>query len=144
MERLNKVFQLPPGERVILVQAWALFFLVDLGLRVLPFKHLLAFSQKMCLTRQNKRALVHLPSLPRLLWLVEVAGRYAPVNTTCLKKALVLSRILTRRGIATTFRIGVARHEGTLVTAHAWLERQGEVIPSFPACDRYEPLVPAR
>jgi hypothetical protein len=119
-----------------------LFFVVGLGLKILPFKHLLALCQEWPL-RSRDVAPVPSPSLTRVVWLVEVAGRYTPVNGTCLKKALVLSWILGRRGIATTLRIGVARHEGTSLTAHAWLERGGEVLLGQAEVTCHEPLLPA-
>ena len=141
IERLHRLLQLPPSERVILAQAWGLFLLVDIALRLLPLKHLLALCQRTPLGRRED-SLVPSPSLPRLVWLVEVAGRYAPVNTTCLKKALILSWLLERRGIQTELQIGVARRDGTLI-AHAWLERKGQVILGPPGSDGYEPLLSA-
>jgi hypothetical protein len=77
--------------------------------------------------------------VPRLVRLVEVAGRYAPVEATCLKKALVLAWLLGRRGIATALRIGVARREEELM-AHAWLEPERQTVLGLPRGDRYEPL----
>jgi hypothetical protein len=74
--------------------------------------------------------------------LVEVAGRYTPVTATCLKKALVLSWLLARRGTHTEVRIGVARHEGRL-KAHAWLDYDGQAIFGHQEFERYETLVPA-
>ncbi|MBI4588185.1 MAG: lasso peptide biosynthesis B2 protein [Candidatus Rokubacteria bacterium] len=140
IERIHRVFELAPGERVILVQAWGLFVLVEVALRILSFTRLLTLSDTLFLKRRGRADAVPVPSLPRLAWLVEVAGRYVPVNATCLKQALVLSWILGRRGIATTLRIGVARPEGIL-EAHAWLERQGEAIGGLTG-DGYEPLGP--
>ena len=143
IKRFARVFELSPREGIILAQAWALFFLVDLGLKSLPFKHLLALCQKWPLRNGRDVAPVPSPSLTRVVWLVEVAGRYTPVNGTCLKKALVLSWILGRRGIATTLRIGVARHEGTSLTAHAWLERGGEALLGQAEVECHEPLARA-
>lgn len=143
IERLQRVFRLPPRERLILVQAWGLFLLAEVGLRALPFKHLLTLSRKVCVKRLGEPALARPPSVPRLVWLVDVAGRYAPVNVTCLNRALVLSWLLGRRGIAATFRIGVARDEGGRVHAHAWVDCDGQVILGNEESERYEPLLQA-
>ncbi len=113
---------------------------MGLVLRVLSFKRLLAFMERMPRRRRDGPGRAGEPSLPRLTWLVEVAGRHAPVEPTCLKTALVLFWLLQRRGIATTLRIGVARRDGALV-AHAWLERQGQVIAGLPGGEGYAPLV---
>ena len=143
MDRLRKVFQLPRRERLILAQAWGLFLLADLALRAPPFTHLLALSRKARVKRLDEPALARPPAMPRLVWLVEVAGRHSPVNATCLKKALVLSWLLRRRGIPTELRIGVARQEGGLVKAHAWLDCDGQAVLGHEEMERYEPLLHA-
>jgi len=140
-ERLQRVFQLSRGERFLLGQAWVLFLLADLALRILPFKTLLALLQQ--LRKSEGPAVVGPPSVARLVWLVDVAGRFTPVNVTCLKQALVLSWILGRRGIATTLRIGVCRQDRG-IEAHAWLEREGEVILGVPEPASYALLSRAR
>lgn len=140
MERVHKLFQLPPAERLILAQVWGLFFLVDLALRILPFTRLLTLSEKVFLKRKGEPAVALVPSVPRLAWLVEVAGRYSLVRATCLKQALVLSWFLGRRGAQTALRIGVARHEGRL-KAHAWLDHDGQVILGHHEGEHYEPLL---
>ena len=142
VRRVHKVFQLSPGERAVLVQAWGLFLLVELALRILPFTRLLTLSKKVFLNRKGEAALGLVASVPRLAWLVEVAGRYTPITATCLKKALVLSWLLGRRGAQTELRIGVARHDGRL-KAHAWLDHDGQVIFGHQEFERYETLVPA-
>ena len=143
LKRLRRVLELSPAERGILAQAWGLFVVVDLGLKILPFKHLLTLCQKWPASNGRDVAPVPSPSLARVVWLVEVAGRYTPVNGTCLRKALVLSWILGRRGIATTLRIGVARRGGTSLTAHAWLERGGEALLGQAEVECHEPLARA-
>jgi len=142
MERLHKFFRLPPGERVVLVQAWLLFLLVELALGVLSFQRLLTLLHNRGLMQPEEPAET-VPSPARLAWLVEVASRFTPVTATCLKQALVLSWLLKRRGIATTLHIGVARREGTLA-AHAWLESNGQVLFGQAERDGFTPLVPAR
>lgn len=139
MERARKFFQLPLDERLILAQAWGLFLLVDLALRILPVTRLLSLSQRIALKRKGDPALTLVPSVMRLSWLVEVAGRYAPVTATCLKRALVLSWLLGRRGTQTELRIGVARQEGR-IRAHAWLDYDGQVILGHQELERYETL----
>jgi len=151
MERLHKFFQLLPTERRILAQAWMLLLIVELALRVLPFRRLLAFCSESPPSppsppqadqagSPSRGEGIAIPPVQRLAWLVEVAGRYSPVTATCLKQALVLSWLLGQRGVATTLRIGVARDEAGLL-AHAWLECQGKAIFGRPARDEFTPLV---
>jgi hypothetical protein len=141
-ERLRKFLRLSLADRVLLCQAWGLFLLAELALRILPLKSLLAVGQKLSLKTRQEPGAARPARVPHLAWLVEVAGRYAPVKATCLKQALVLSWLLGRRGIATTLRIGVARGGGSF-EAHAWLEQDGQVLLGLPASEGYEPLLPA-
>ena len=57
--------------------------------------------------------------------------RRMPLDTRCLVRSLVLTRLLARRGIGSTFVIGVrAKPE---FAAHAWLERDGvALLPTGP------------
>ncbi len=144
IERLQRFSQLPPGERAVLVQGWGLFFLAALALRILPFRSLLTLTDRAFVKRRGEGSIRPAPAvlISRTAALVEVAGRYAPVRVTCLTNALVLSWLLGRRGIATTLRIGVVREAGGL-KAHAWLEREGQVIADHAAAAGYEPLLPA-
>lgn len=143
VERLRQVARLFPAERVVLVEAWGLHLLVALGLRVLSPKRLLALCQKVRRPAPEGSASTLASSLPRLVWLVEVAGRYAPVRATCLTQGLVLARILASRGIRPRLQIGVARHAGCL-TAHAWLELDQEVTLGLPEPHGYAPLLSER
>lgn len=140
--RLHKFFQLSFHDRLILCQAWGLFLFAELALRILPLKSLLAVGQKLSLKTRQEPGAARPAWVPHLGWLVEVAGRYAPVKATCLKQALVLSWLLGRRGIATTLRIGVTRGGGSF-EAHAWLEQDGQVVHG-PGGREYAPLYPAR
>jgi Transglutaminase-like superfamily len=54
---------------------------------------------------------------------VERTLRVVPFDSRCLVKALVLTRMLSRRGIDTSFVIGVRPRSN--FAAHAWLERDG-------------------
>lgn len=142
MEGLHKLFRLSHHERVALLQAWGLFLLVELALRILPFTYLLALSKQGSPKPRGDPTVEPVLSVSRLAWLVEVAGRYTPIRATCLKKALVLSWLLGRREIPTELRIGVARCEGSL-KAHAWLSYNGQVILGHQELEGYERLLHA-
>ena len=139
LRRLGRALRLPAGERAFLFQAWALFLIVEFALHLVPFRRLLAVARAPRATGPADY-ICPVPPLARLAWLTEVAGRYASAHPTCLKKALVLSWLLRRRGVATALHIGVARWDGRLA-AHAWLEQNGEVILGGPERDQYERLL---
>ena len=111
----------------ILSQAWVLLLVVDLGLRVQPFRRvqeLLALGRKGTGDLQADGASA---TIQRLGWLVGVAGRNHLYPMRCLHRALVLQWLLGLRGIIADLRIGV-RREADGLHAHAWLEYEGGAI----------------
>lgn len=141
MELLRKAALLSRAEWAVLGQAWFLFWMLELALRLPAFRSRLAVSAMA--TRYESDDPIAPSILARYAWLVSVAGRYSPFRSTCLKQAVVLSSLLERRGIRTDLRIGVSRQGGTF-KAHAWLERNGQTIPGMPGGGGYEPLAPQR
>lgn len=62
---------------------------------------------------------------------VERTLRALPVDSRCLVTALVLTRVLARRGIDSTFVLGVRSTPS--FGAHAWVERNGvPLLPTTP------------
>jgi len=57
---------------------------------------------------------------------VERTLRLVPFDSRCLVKALVLTRMLSSRGIESSFVIGVRPRSN--FAAHAWLERDGVAL----------------
>ena len=58
--------------------------------------------------------------------LVEAVTACYPA-ATCLKKSLILFRLLRRRGIPAELRLGVRTVDGTF-SAHAWIECEGRTL----------------
>jgi len=139
-ESFAKLRRLPPQERRLLAQAWLLLMATDLALRVLPFATILNYCRRQDVPRDTSSPDLLTP-VSRLAWLVEAAGRYCPAGTSCLKEALVLSRLLAQQGTPTTLRIGVGRQAGAF-SAHAWLEQDGRIILGGSNRDAYAPLSP--
>jgi hypothetical protein len=79
--------------------------------------------------------------LADIVWAVDRVGRTAPRIFTCLPRALTASLMLERRGAHPALCIGVMRPAEAEVTAHAWLEVDGEVVlGSVPELDRFQRL----
>ena len=77
----------------------------------------------------------------RLLQTFARVARHHPLSPNCLHRSCALQRVLARRGIATTLRIGVGRRPNFL-PGHAWLETGGRIINDHEeVVARYEPLV---
>jgi hypothetical protein len=122
--RWHKLRSLSFSEVWFLVQAAAVVVGFDLAFRL--------FSSKTCLApfgrNESSRGRRQGVNLQRMAWLVDVADRYAPGRSSCLRQSAALAWLLHRRGVAINLRIGVAREEGKLV-AHSWLESgEGELF----------------
>lgn len=139
-DRLQRLRQLSPPERSFLIQAWCALLAIDLALQCLPFTRVTSFCRRLRATPHDRRA-VSFPAILQLAPLVTVAGRYSPIETSCLKEALALAWLLSRRGVATTLRFGVARCN-TDLDAHAWLEHDGQIILGEGVAESYAPLLP--
>ena len=58
---------------------------------------------------------------------VAIAARYGPYRANCLKRSLVLLRVLRRRGVICELKLG-AHLEGGDLSAHAWVQHDGIVL----------------
>ena len=65
--------------------------------------------------------------LSRLAWSVRRVARIVP-DATCLTRALALQVILARRGIPVELVLGVSRSASKEFLAHAWLEKDGQIL----------------
>ena len=133
--RWNKLLSLTFSEVCFLVEAAATVVGFDLAFRL--------FSSKTCLAllgrKQSSQGGQQEVNLQRMAWLVDVADRYAPGKSSCLRQTAALAWLLRRRGVATSLRIGVARQEGKF-TAHSWLELgEGELL-GLSETDKYASL----
>ncbi len=133
--RWHKLRSLSFSEVWFLVQAAAVVVGFDLAFKL--------FSSKTCLALFERKVASHWRQKgvdpQRVAWLVDVADRYAPGKSTCLRQTAALARLLRRRGVATSLRIGVARREGKF-TAHSWLELEEGELLGLSDSDKHVPL----
>jgi len=93
-----------------------------IALRIVPFRRLVRWTDVAPRRAEDPdRAPV-----ARIVWAVEAVGRRLFPARPCLPQALAARGLLARRGVPTTLRIGIQKDED--VDAHAWLERDGEVL----------------
>lgn len=67
------------------------------------------------------------PDLDRMAWSVRRTANMVPM-ATCLTRAQALQIMLARRGLSTDMVLGVARSASKDFLAHAWLEKDGQVL----------------
>lgn len=131
--------RLSAGDWRVMARAWFWLLLVDAGLRLLPFPRVQRVvppvAHSLAGSPEETAAAIR-----RLRRLVDIAARNHLYPMTCLRRALVLQRMLAQAGIATKLQFGVRKEAGALA-AHAWLEYDGQPIGQPEAiAARYAPL----
>lgn len=123
--------RLDGAARVRLVQAACALPMIAMGLRVAGYNRTLWALARSTPLLRGGTAQQDGPALQALIaesaWAVAAAAHHAPFSTTCLQRSMTLWWLLRRRGIGSDLRIGVTKAGGEF-GAHAWLERDGEVI----------------
>ena len=142
MSRLRKAFALSASDCLFIAQAWKWLGLVEIGLTCLPLGKLVRIihpQRPENLHRDGKRELPHAVA-ERMAFCVELAARMYLLDATCLKKAMALCALLTRRGFDAQVMIGAARATEGRLDAHAWVECQGKVLLGEAQAGRYTVL----
>lgn len=136
--RLARLRSLSGAELRLLARAFLLLLVADLALRTLSFE-------------RARRLLARVPPagpppppdrIAEIVRLVDAAARHHLYPMTCLRRTLVLQRLLLQEGLPTRLRLGV-RGEGRRFEAHAWLEHDG--VPVGEPADvalRFAPFEP--
>ena len=138
LKKLQRLSRLSGQDVVVAVEAVAIAIPLEIALRCLRLDTLVARLGK---ASRVERSGADTLDVERAARLVEAVASFYPLKATCLKKSLVLFRILRRRGIPVEFRLGVSKLHGDF-TSHAWLECQGRVLLGQGITDRYT-LLPA-
>lgn len=109
------------------LQAWFWLLFFDLALRVCPFSVVQAYA-----ARPASRLAPATAQAERLIYVlrlaVDRARRRHLYPMTCLRRALTLQKLLAHRGIVVELKIGVRKDEANALSAHAWLEYQGNPL----------------
>jgi hypothetical protein len=115
----------------LFLEAVRLAFRVEIGLRVLPFKRILARlnGQTKDLHRRGS------PVSPASAWrAIQLAYVVLPFKSTCLKHSVIFCRMFKRRGLPAELQIGVNKTGGRL-SAHAWVEDGNGMVLTDPLVD---------
>ena len=140
--KVARALSLSRGELWILTRAWILLLLVDLGLRIriLPFRCLQKNLTPKSRTMDKFKSREASNKIRHLRRWVDIAARHHLYPMTCLRRSLVLQRLLGQQGIAADLQIGVRKTEEKL-DAHAWLEYHGQPLgESESIIEHYSPL----
>lgn len=122
--RSPRLFRLSIDEFVIAVEAAALILPVELALlRRVSLDRLVARPPRTGRPGRSARETIDVRRAARLVDAVAACYPHA----TCLKKSLILLRLLRKRGIPAELRLGVRKVDGDF-SAHAWIESAGRTL----------------
>lgn len=123
MSKAGTFFKLNNLEKIILIKALMLLWIVRIMLYALPFQTLKNIIKKFTSTEENK---IHPVTMEKLIWAVEIMSIYTP-RATCLTRALSAQILLARYNYSSNIKIGVSKNDGEF-EAHAWLEADNKII----------------
>jgi transglutaminase superfamily protein len=132
MRGVKMIWRLSRTDWIVLTEAVALAVPLELGLRWIRLKTLLRLIGR---TRRPRWRTAPI-DVERAARLVDVASRFYPFRPTCLKRSLVLLRILRARGLPAELRVGV-RKVGDELHSHAWIECRGRILLDRHTADGY-------
>jgi hypothetical protein len=134
-ERLHRAAAYGPHDWLLAVEAWLELARAEAGLRLDRPEAI-----RRALARGRRPAADDRDLPPQLLEMFLLASRHHLFEVSSLPKAIALARMLERRKLSPTLRIG-ARRDGSTLHGHAWVEVDG--VPfndSADVADRHEPL----
>ncbi len=121
LDQIRRLGALSGAERTMLVRAFVLLVLIDLGLRIRGFRRIAGWAPRVSESRADAAAFQQANLYAH--W-IDIAARHYVLPARCLPRSLALHVWLRREGIASELRIGVHRQAGDF-TAHAWVELDG-------------------
>ena len=123
---LRRIRTLDVGEISALVPATLQMVVARAALRAFPLRKVL---ERVDLPIQcvSDHAPLNVRTLRRIRAIERVGHGLFPKNP-CLTQAIVVQRLLRKKGYASDLRIGVRKGHGQPLEAHAWVEYRGAVV----------------
>lgn len=131
MQKLTRLAQFTPTEILLLLKSSIWIIATRIALGLLPFKTVRTRMAKWGKSHNLDELSSANNRVEKIIWAVELSSRYLLPQSPCLTKALVAQMMLSQQGYATLLRIGVARNPDGTLQAHAWLEREGEIMVGY-------------
>lgn len=125
-ETINRL-KLIWSHKGLLIGTGLLLGLLRFGLLILPYRWVTSCLDRTSIVKKGVGT-GDMSSLTHLTWATQAMGRRMLGDKPCLPQALALQWLLRRRCIRTELHIGVRRQGEHKLDAHAWLEKEGQVI----------------
>ncbi|WP_233876792.1 lasso peptide biosynthesis B2 protein [Dyadobacter sp. CY323] len=122
---IGKWQKLPTSGKLIFLKASACLLLIKTGLTILPFSFFRKAFHWFTSTRSSKE--FSAIEINRIVWAVDTAANLLPFELLCLPRALA-TKYLLREAPELTLEIGIEINPAKQFEAHAWVERNGNII----------------
>ncbi|UCI07728.1 lasso peptide biosynthesis B2 protein [Mesorhizobium sp. B1-1-8] len=122
MRNWPRLLTLSVPEMLFLARCLAVVAVVRLGLTLSSYNRMRGL-----VTRLKASDAASIADLRRVAWGVAAAARFVP-GASCLTQALAGQYLLARQGNASKIRIGIERHTGPELKAHAWLVSGNHIV----------------
>ena len=139
MASLLRFVQLPTKEKGLILKSLFLATVIRVLLWLLPVRFLQRLF--MCTTGENPDGSESdWDEITRIVHSIRSVSRFVP-QATCLTQALAASLLIRFSGQDSELKIGVAKDDSSRLIAHAWLEKDGQIIlGELPDQGRFVPL----
>lgn len=125
LKKWTKFWQLSFAEKSWFLKAILVLSFIKIGLIVLPFsvfKRLFAFISK-----KNKPILFNNLEVTKIVVAIQRAAAVLPFPITCLPQALA-TKFFVRNDPSFLLKIGIQKSPENKIEAHAWVEKQGDIV----------------
>jgi len=126
VNKLRRFLALPWREKALYMNTAIWLIAVKVGLYLLPFERLRGWMARFDELAGKPAEMEEMRAIIEAI--ERIAQVLAPLQINCLPQALVGHRLLSRKGFNVELKIGVLKHPGDQLVAHAWLEYQERVI----------------
>jgi len=126
VQRLYKFLALPWRGKWLYLNTAFWLVSVKAGLYLLPFERLRGWLARVDEPVGKPAEMEEMRAIVEAI--ERISQVLAPLRINCLPQALVGHRLLGRKGFNVQLKIGVLKHPGDQLAAHAWLEYEGQVI----------------
>jgi hypothetical protein len=129
-------------ERGLFIEAFALLGVMRAAILLVPFRKISAMMGLVPGTTSTGDKLAAAIPLPAISWAVQAAAARTPWESACLAQALTAMLMLSRRGVAATLYLGVAKNKGgaEAMAAHAWLRCGESILTGAAGVERFSAI----
>lgn len=125
MSALRKFLKLRSADQRLVAVSTLLLAAIRLLLWILPSRVILSGARR--LVEVPDRSTPRRPAIDRLVWAISTSSSRIP-HASCLTQAIATQLLFRRYGYGSRLCLGVAPDGRGGFRAHAWVERQGQIV----------------